>query len=192
MLHAIQNRLAKLARSAPTRCIGRFMRRQEGAAAVEFGFVALPFFALMFAILETALVFFAGQSLEAAVSEAARQVMTGQVQNAGYSQADYKKNVVCAYLASGVSMFDCTNKVFVNVQTYASFGAASSTTPPVTNGNLDSAKLKYDTGQPGDIVVVQLYYQWPIYVSLLGNNLANVGGDRLLVATSVFRNEPYK
>jgi hypothetical protein len=30
--------------------------------------VALPFFALLFAILETALVFFAGQSLEAAVS----------------------------------------------------------------------------------------------------------------------------
>jgi len=39
---------------------------------------------------------------------------------------------------------------------------------------------------------VQLYYQWPIFVSLLGSNLANLGSDRLLVATSVFRNEPYK
>jgi len=192
MLSAIQNRLAKLARCAPARCIAGFARRQDGAAAVEFGFVALPFFALLFAILETALVFFAGQSLEAAVSEAGRQVMTGQVQNAGYSQADYKKNVVCTYLASGVSMFDCANKVFVNVQTYTSFSSASSTARPVTNGQLDSSKLKYDTGQPGDIVVVQLYYQWPIFVSLLGSNLANIGGDRLLVATSVFRNEPYK
>jgi len=192
MLSAIQNRLAKLARCAPARCIASFARRQEGAAAVEFAFVALPFFALLFAILETALVFFAGQSLEAAVSEAGRQVMTGQVQNAGYSQADYKKNVVCTYLASGVSMFDCANKVFVNVQTYTSFSSASSTAPPVTNGQLDSSKLKYDTGQPGDIVVVQLYYQWPIFVSLLGSNLANLGSDRLLVATSVFRNEPYK
>ena len=192
MLSAIQNRLAKLVRCAPARCIASFARRQEGAAAVEFGFVALPFFALLFAILETALVFFAGQSLEAAVSEAGRQVMTGQVQNAGYSQADYKKNVVCTYLASGVSMFDCANKVFVNVQTYTSFSSASSTAPPVTNGQLDSSKLKYDTGQPGDIVVVQLYYQWPIFVSLLGSNLANLGSGRLLVATSVFRNEPYK
>src|SRR6185503_13859041 len=69
MLSAIQNRLAKLARCAPARCIASFARRQDGAAAVEFGFVALPFFALLFAILETALVFFAGQSLEAAVSE---------------------------------------------------------------------------------------------------------------------------
>ena len=41
-------------------------------------------------------------------------------------------------------------------------------------------------------MVVTLYYQWPIYVSLLNNNLANLGnGSRLLVATSVFRNEPY-
>ena len=61
MLSAIQNRLAKLARCAPARCIASFARRQEGAAAVEFAFVALPFFALLFAILETALVFFAGQ-----------------------------------------------------------------------------------------------------------------------------------
>ena len=41
-------------------------------------------------------------------------------------------------------------------------------------------------------MVVSLYYQWPIYVSMLGNNLSNLnGGKRLLVATSVFRNEPY-
>ncbi len=41
-------------------------------------------------------------------------------------------------------------------------------------------------------MVVQLYYQWPIYVSLLSNNLANQNGNnRLLVATAVFRNEPY-
>src|SRR5574337_393171 len=100
-------------------CVRRFLRRQDGTAAIEFGMVALPFFGLMFAILETALVFFAGQSLEAAVSEAGRQVMTGQVQNAGYSQDDYKKYVVCAYLKSGVSLFDCANSVYVNVQTYA-------------------------------------------------------------------------
>jgi hypothetical protein len=40
---------------------------------------------------------------------------------------------------------------------------------------------------------VSFYYQWPVYVSLLSNNLSNQNGkNRLLVATSVFRNEPYK
>ncbi len=47
-------------------------------------------------------------------------------------------------------------------------------------------------GDVGNIVVVSLYYQWPIYVSMLGDNLSNLNGNkRLLVATSVFRVEPY-
>ena len=50
----------------------------------------------------------------------------------------------------------------------------------------------YIPGGPSCIVVVSLYYQWPIYVSMFGNSLSNLSGNkRLLVATSVFRNEPY-
>ena len=56
----------------------------------------------------------------------------------------------------------------------------------------DTTSLAYTPGGPGDIVVVRLYYQWPIYVSMFGDNLSNLNGSkRLLVATSVFRNEPY-
>jgi hypothetical protein len=52
--------------------------------------------------------------------------------------------------------------------------------------------MSYTPGGAGDIVVVRLYYQWPVYVTLLGNDLSNLsGGRRLLVATSVFRNEPF-
>jgi hypothetical protein len=40
--------------------------------------------------------------------------------------------------------------------------------------------------------VVRLFYQWPVYLSLLGFTLSNMsGGKRLLVATAAFRNEPY-
>ena len=36
-------------------------------------------------------------------------------------------------------------------------------------------------------------YQWPVYVSLLGFNLADMSGSkRLLMATAAFRNEPYQ
>ena len=38
----------------------------------------------------------------------------------------------------------------------------------------------------------RLFYQYPVYVSLLGFNLSNInGGKRLLAATAAFRNEPY-
>jgi Flp pilus assembly protein TadG len=65
---------------APTR---RFARAEDAAAAVEFALVAAPFLALIFAILETALVFFADQTLETAASNSARLIMTGQAQMAG-------------------------------------------------------------------------------------------------------------
>jgi Flp pilus assembly protein TadG len=190
MLDAMRDRIASFVCRLMPAGMRRFLRREDGAAAVEFGMVALPFFGLMFAILETSLVFFAGQSLEAAVAEASRQIMTGQAQQANYSQSDFKTNAVCTYLAAGVSMFDCANGVYVSVQTYTTFADAQ-TNPPVTNGELNT-NLPYTPGGPGNIVVVQLYYKWPIYVSLLGDNLSNFGTTRLLVATSVFRNEPYQ
>ena len=46
--------------------VRRFLKKDDGAAAVEFALVAAPFLALVFAIMETALVFFAGQTLETA------------------------------------------------------------------------------------------------------------------------------
>jgi len=188
----IRSTLAHCARRLlPGRAVRCFVRRQDGAAAVEFGLVALPFLALIFAIMETALVFFANQTLEAAATESARLIMTGQAQDAGYTQSTFKDQVVCAYLKSGVSLFDCANGVVVDVKSYSSFSAIN-TAPPVNNGKLDTTNLAYTPGKAGDIVVVRLYYEWPIYVSLLGNNLSNLNGNkRLLVATSVFRNEPF-
>jgi Flp pilus assembly protein TadG len=177
--------------SAPARAARRLLRRQDGTAAVEFALVALPFLALLFAIIETGLVFFAGQALEDAVTESARKIMTGQAQIAGYDQEDFKNKVVCDYMNSGIGLFDC-QKVMVSVKTYSTFGEIN-TTPPIEDGELklDPKKLPYQPGSPGDIVVVSLYYRWPISVSLLNENLTNVGGDRLLVASSVFRNEPF-
>lgn len=173
----------------------RFVRRQDGTAAIEFALVAVPFLALTFAILETAIVFFAGQTLEAAAADSARLILTGQAQtgvspttgNVGYTKDDFKKEV-CARI---YGLFDCA-KISVDVKSYSSF-ASVSTAPPITDGNLNTGIMGYSQSNPGDIVVVSLYYQWPIYVSLLGNKLANLnGGNRLLTATSVFRVEPYK
>ena len=61
-----------------------------------------------------------------------------------------------------------------------------------SNGNLQTGNFGYQPGGPGDIVVVRLMYEWPIYVSLLGFSLSDLsGGKRLIMATAAFRNEPY-
>src|SRR5260370_17565881 len=64
----------------------RFLRRQDGAVAVEFALVLLPFLAVMFAIMETALVFFAGRTLETALADSARLILTGQAQTQSLTQ----------------------------------------------------------------------------------------------------------
>jgi len=155
---------------------------------VEFGLVAAPFLALLFAIMETALVFFAGQALETAVADSSRLIMTGQAQQQSFDAVAFK-NAVCARI---FGLFDCQNGVYVDVKKFQSFGSVSMSNPVDGQGNFSSSNFSYQPGGPGDIVVVRLFYQWPVYVNLLGFNLQNMsGGKRLLAATAAFRNEPY-
>lgn len=179
----------RLRRLVPHRVARRFVRRQDGAAAVEFALVATPFLALTFGILEAALVFFAGQTMEAAAADAARLIMTGQAQTNGYNQDDFKTQV-CNRI---YGLFDCANGMTVDVKKYDSFAAIDNTLPiDDQTHKLDTTKVTYVPGGPNCIVVVSLYYQWPIYVSLYTDNLSNLADHkRLLAATAVFRNEPY-
>jgi len=165
----------------------RFTRQGEGATTVEFGLLAAPFLASMFGILQTGLVFFAGQTLETAAATAARLIFTGQAQMNGWSAAQFKSQV-CNQIHG---IFNCASNVYVDVETYSSFAAAN-LAMPIKNGVFDTGALGYNPGGPGSIVVLRLYYQYPVYVNLLGLNLSNVsGGSDLLAATAVFKNEPY-
>ena len=180
-------RLARV-RMMNIRAVRRFARREDGAAAVEFAMVAAPFLALMFAIMETALVFFASQTLETAVADSARLIMTGQAQSQSFSQAQFKTSV-CAKIGG---LFDCAGGLQIDVKTYSSFGLVDNAAPLDANGNLKT-NFGYQPGGPGDIVVVRLMYQWPVYASLLGFNLGDMAGNkRLIMATAAFRNEPYQ
>src|SRR5260370_274727 len=103
----------------------RFARQQGGSAAVEFGLIAAPFLALVFAIMETAIVFFAGQALETAAADSARLIMTGQAQTQGYDQAKFKQ-AVCAKI---YALFDCNGGLYVDVKNYPSFSSVDVAKP---------------------------------------------------------------
>ncbi len=81
----------------------RLIRQQDGATTIEFGLVAAPFLAMVFAIIETAVVFFAGQTLETAGADSARLIMTGQAQTQGFDQAAFK-NAVCSKILRVVQL----------------------------------------------------------------------------------------
>jgi Flp pilus assembly protein TadG len=163
-----------------------FARRQDGTATVEFGLVALPFLALLFAIIQTLLVFLAQQALETITANAARLILTGQAQAQNLTQTSFK-TTLCAQV---VALFNCANGININVQTFSSFSSVTYPSP-VNNGQFQNSSFVYEPGGPGDVVVVQVFYQWPIFVNLMNLNLANLSNNsRLLVATAAFRNEP--
>jgi Flp pilus assembly protein TadG len=170
-----------------TNILRRFGRNRRGSAAVEFALVAPIFLAVLFAIIELALVFFASQILETVTQDSARLVMTGQAQNAKYTKEQFK-DIVCARL---VTMFDCANGVSIDVRSYPAFAGVNIAEP------IDSAKVfiddtKYCPGKADDVVVVRLFYPWPVFVTGLGFDLKNLAnGKRLLTATAAFQNEPF-
>src|ERR1700761_9204112 len=102
----------------------RFHRNRRGSAAVEFALVAPVFFALLFAIIEVALMFFASQVLETITQDSARMILTGQAQGASYQQSDFK-TYVCNQIPA---LFSCANLV-VNVQSFPSFSAVTFNNP---------------------------------------------------------------
>jgi Flp pilus assembly pilin Flp len=105
------------------RTVRRFARRQDGIAAVEFGIVAAPFLALMFAIMETAMVFFASQTLETAVADSARLIMTGQAQ-----QSSSPRRSSSPGRAKILGLFDCANGIKID-EDHSNFSSVSTAKP---------------------------------------------------------------
>ena len=124
--------------------IRRLVRQQDGGAAVEFGLVAAPFLALVFAIMETAVIFFAGQELETAVADSSRLIMTGQAQTAAYTQAQFA-TYVCGQVPA---LFTCAN-IYIDVESYPAFSSVT------INSQIDGANnfitnMQYSPGGPGE------------------------------------------
>ena len=179
-----------LSPAAINRSLRRFRRNQRGSAAVEFAFIAPMFFALIFAIIESALVFFAGQVLETGTQDSARLMMTHQAQDSGMTQAQFKQDL-CDRVAV---LFTCAG-ITITQKTYAPGVVipAADLADPIAGGNF-TGSASFQSSSPGDTVVVRAFYQWPLFVTGLGYNIANLGSGstskRLLASTAAFRVEP--
>ena len=179
--------------------VRRFRRSRGGSAAVEFALVAPMFFALLFAIIETGLMFFANQVLETLTQDSARVIQTGQAMTPGgisatqtgpLTAAQFQSQVVCANIPA---LLSC-DKISIDVESYPPTQAwpASFSNQIDSNGNFISNNLQYNTGGPCDVVIVRLFYPWPLFVTGLGYNISNLAGNkRLLWGSAAFRNEPY-
>jgi Flp pilus assembly protein TadG len=173
------------------RIINRFKDAEEGVAAIEFGMLALPFLMLIFAILETAVGFFAAQVFESGVDVVGRRIRTGQISSSGTGAvtATQVRDEICS---KTIGLFTCAD-IKLDVKSYPTFPGAPLGTPTDGGGNLDPSGFGFDTGASGAIVVVRAYYEWPIFLDYLWQNISTgvSNGNRLLIATTAFQNEPF-
>ncbi|TNC09272.1 pilus assembly protein [Methylobacterium terricola] len=193
------------ARGALRARIAGFASGRDGATAVEFALVGLPFLCLVAAIIETALAFFAGQVLDNAVSSASRQLYTGQFQAArasdppppaGKSSQDVALQKFKEGLCNGrVTIFSCSA---LKIDVLAMSDSADFTPPsPIDAGSRSWRSsptvfgTQYQNPGSNQIVIVQAAVEFPVFFGFLNpNTLAN--GKRVLQSTVAFRTEPFQ
>jgi len=146
------------------------------------------------AIIETAIAIWSTAVLDTAVTDASRQLYTGQFQrsSAGTPPADLPTKFRDELCKSIVALISCTS-IKIDVRSFASFPGGAAPPPVTADGEFDSANFgQYTTPQQNEIVVVRAAVEIPVLVSLLSprqTNLAN--GNRLIMGTATFRAEPF-
>lgn len=169
------------------RCAG-FAGDSKGATAVEFALVAAPFLALLIALIQTFIVFFAQELLESVVRQSSRLILTGQVKDQAMTQAAFKQKV-CDQV---VIFFTCSG-LMVDVQVANAWSSANTAMPSLTFDGTGTVtnNWQFNPGDAGDIVVLRVMYVWPVVLGPLGFNLSNMSnGNRLIMSSAAFQNEP--
>jgi Flp pilus assembly protein TadG len=180
-------------------------RRDDGATAVEFGLIALPFCMLLFGVFSVCQAFFWIYTAESGVWNASRAIRTGQMQTAavGSPYAGETSNTqlyttlqqqICSYT---VNPSDCVNNSVVLVSSQTAFSKIGAPTC-ASGGTLTSsttAKASFSAGAQNSVVIVTLCYVWQYGAHLPFIPLAKTTGPNgqgfLIQASSIFEAEPY-
>ncbi len=177
------------------RILRRFGRSRDGSAAIEFALIAVPFLALLFAVLETAIVMWSSQVLETAVANASRRIFTGEINAelaavpAPQHPEEFRRRI-CSHVPG---LFDCAGSLQIDVRSFPTFASPGVLPPLVKNGEINSGEFVYQPSTAGQIVIVRAAFPLKLYTSFLsGPGLSNLNGSRrVIAAVAAFRNEPF-
>lgn len=183
-------------RVTPGGLLRRFVKAREGATAVEFVLLALPFCALTFAILESCISFAAQQVISNATDDIARQIRTGQVKAVDLTKTKLRDRVcerISIVVGSGCPGLD------VDLREYTSFADAAKATFVISSGAIHLMKdgksdgdFKVTPGKSLSKNMLRVFYRWPVMTDYLRKSMSNLkDGKTLLFATNTWQNEPF-
>jgi len=152
------------------------LRRQRGAAAVEFALAALLFFTVLFAIIDFSYLFYANLTMQHAVREGARYAVTGQ------SALDPVNGDRC--VAAKERIRDQSMGLYDSINPTVVF----KTVDPV-NGSITPVAAN-SCANANQIIVIEVSCELPLLTSFLQPFFAN--GKYRFKASATMKNEAFK
>ncbi|WP_309083474.1 pilus assembly protein [Chelativorans sp.] len=176
---------SEMPRGEPEGLARRFCRERSGATAIEFAILALPFFLVLFAILETSLSLVAQQLMTSATEDVARQFRTGQLR-AGDLTAESVRDRLCERM--GLLFPSNCPGLRVDLQSFRTFAEAAA----VFDGPVVPEQFRFDPGEAEEKNVLRVFYFWPVITDIMRESMSNLpDGNTLLFATQTWQNEPF-
>ena len=183
-----------------------FTRSRDGSAAIEFALLAIPYFMVIFAIIETFVAFAAEELVSNAVDTMSRRMRTGQITynlgrttdvNTAVAFRTAFCNEVSILIQCSAAEIATPSKLFLDVRTFTNFSDMPTTIPMNATG-LDPSGMQYSPGGSGTRNMVRAYYKWQVITDLVRPYITpytTTTGARLneylIVATAAFQNEQY-
>lgn len=164
----------------------KFVGDRKGSAAIEFAILALPFFVVIFAIAEIAVMYFVDSGLDAALHKAVRQVRVGVAKSGSWDAAKLK-DVICAELSYS---FSCASKIKVRATVVTDMSSITKASP-ISGGNLNVTE-DFDLGDSGSYVLVQAFLPWSPTFRFYSISSAQLSdGSYVLGSAELIKNEPF-
>ena len=183
------------------RLLQRFRRAEDGTAAIEFAILGVPFAALLFGIVEIAVVFLISTTTEHALAEVAREVRTGEFQTSNGGAPEFKAKVCAAMSGLGkcsklrIDVIPSGTNKFSDIALPPSPIACTGTPAEIATCEAADPAMPadaYTTTTAEQVVVVRVQYVHKLAVPSKLTGLANASGNsRVITATTAFRNEPF-
>ena len=184
----------------------RLGKSENGSTAMEFGILAIPFFMIIVATVETFVAFAGGQLLESAVDTMSRKLRTGEITfnrglatdlNEAEFNVEFCNEISLLLSCDGIGTAD--QKLFVDLKTVTNYSSIDASVPKVSSANfseLDTSGFGYSPGGSGAINILRVYYKWEVTADFIRPYITNIrpssGSEYyLMVATTAFQNEEY-
>lgn len=165
--------------------INKWFRRCDGATAIEFSMLVMPFMLITLGIIELSIMFLSASIVEGATDSAARLIRTGKIQQSGGDQEAMFRTALCSF---STALVDCEDMIIevIAIDNYTDY------TDPVFDTDGAMISHGFDAGGSNSKVIVRVAFRYQMITPIVGNMLNGPDGATQFISTIVMQSEPYE